>query len=550
MIVVKQMTADILIKGAAFFDGRRSRPEIDFIAVRENKIIGMGGEEQAGAFIGADTVVCEFSKDQMVMPGFHDNHIHLIQSGMLDKYADLTMASSEEEAAEMVLEFAKKITDEKWVMGFGWSRFAWKNKKFPTRESLDAVLSDRPVLLFDTELHAAWANSCAMEEAGITKDTADPPFGKIDRDKDGIPSGYFYETALSLLAKHAFQLEPHIVKDLIHRYSKRAVKWGITSVSDMTPYLGINLAFEDIFMELDRKGELMLRINAARDLYEDIEAVVALRRKAEESGTGMYRIPYFKQFLDGVISNHTAMMIEDYSDAKGNRGGSLLDLSNLKEAVKTAQENSMSVRLHACGDGAVRAALDAYEYAAGECAAGTSCRHQIEHIEVISFEDIKRFASLGVIASVQPEHIVSGMPSFSDNGYPELLGKERERYTWAFRCLKESGAILAGGSDSPVVEGNPFMGIYCGLERVHPDGTPKGGWNPDEKLTVPELLELYTFNAAFAEGREAELGTLEPGKLADMIAVDRNLLTVSAEELLCAEVLLTIVNGKVVYKYS
>ena len=153
-----------------------------------------------------------------------------------------------------------------------------------------------------------------------------------------------------------------------------------------------------------------------------------------------------------------------------------------------------------------------------------------------------------MIASVQPEHIVSGMPSFSDNGYPELLGKERERYTWVFKSLLKSGAILAGGSDSPVVEGSPFMGIYCGLERVHSDGTPDGGWNPDEKLSALELLQMYTSNAAFAEGREAELGMLEPGKLADIIALDRNLLTVSPEEILGAKVLLTIVNGRVVYK--
>lgn len=548
MNVLKQKTADILIKGAAFFDGRQYRPEIDFTAVKENRIVAMGGQEQADQFIGVNTVVYEFSKNQLVMPGFHDNHIHMIQSGMLDKYADLTTACSEESAARMVLEFSDKIPDEKWVLGFGWSRFAWESKNNPTKESIDHVLPDRPVLLFDTELHAAWANSCAMAEAGVTKDTPDPPFGKIERDEDGNPSGYFYETALTLIAAHAFQLEKTIIKDLIRRYSERAVKWGITSVSDMTPYLGINLAYEDIFIELDRKDALLLRINAARDLFEDTGKVVALRRKAEESGTGMYRIPYLKQFLDGIISNYTALMIEDYSDAKGNRGGTLLDLSILKEAVKIAQENNLSVRLHACGDGAVRAALDAYEYAAGECGGTNTCRHQIEHIEVIAPDDIKRFAALGVIASVQPEHIVSGMPSFSDNGYPELLGKERERYTWVFKSLLKSGAILAGGSDSPVVEGSPFMGIYCGLERVHSDGTPDGGWNPDEKLSALELLQMYTSNAAFAEGREAELGMLEPGKLADIIALDRNLLTVSPEEILGAKVLLTIVNGRVVYK--
>ena len=544
---MEQLTADVLISGGAFFSGKKCGPEIEFVAVKGNKIIAAGKAGQEAGYIGPDTKVFELTKDHLVMPGIHDNHIHLIQSGMQAKYVDLSTASSEEEAAEMVLEFSKTIPDEKWVIGFGWSRFAWENKKMPRAESLDAVISRRPVLLFDAELHAAWANSCAMELCGVTGETADPPFGKIDRDESGKPNGYFYETALTLIAKHAFQLEPSIVKDLIRRYSEKAVAWGITSISDMTPYLGINLAYEDVFMEMDRKGELILRVNAARDLFEDVDKVAALRKKAEESGTGMYRVPYFKQFIDGIISNYTALMLEDYSTEKGNKGGSLLDLGELKNAVTLAHRHNMSVRLHACGDGAVRAALDAYEYALKECGANDT-RHQIEHIEVISPEDIKRFKALGVIASVQPEHIVSGMPSFSDNDYPALLGPERERYTWAFKSLKEAGAVLAGGSDSPVVEGNPFEGIYCGIERVHPDGTPKGGWNAPEKLDVEDLLEMYTYGAAYAEGREEELGTLEPGKLADITVVDRNLLKVKSDELRDAKVLLTMVDGKIVFK--
>lgn len=542
-----QLTADILIRGATFFCGKKRGPEIDFVAVKGNKIIATGKKGQEDSYIGQDTVIFELTKNNLVMPGFHDNHIHLIQSGMKDKYVDLSAASSEKEAAEMVLEFSKAIPDEKWVIGFGWSRFAWENKKMPTKESLDALIEQRPVMLLDAELHAAWVNSCAMSVCGVTGETADPPFGKIDRDGNGDPSGYFYETALALIARCAFELDSAIVKELIGRYSKRAVVWGITSVSDMTPYLGINLAYEDVFMELDRQGELILRVNAARDLFEDVEKVVALRKKAEESGTGMYRIPYFKQFVDGVISSYTALMLEDYCTEKGNKGGSLLELNELKNAVALAHKNKMSVRLHACGDGAVRAALNAYEYAIQEWGANNT-RHQIEHIEVISPEDIKRFKALGVIASVQPEHIVSGVPSFSDNDYPKLLGQERERYTWAFKSLKEAGAILAGGSDSPVVEGSPFEGIYCGMRRVHPDGTPDGGWNAPEKLEVEDLLEMYTYNAAYAEGREAELGTLEADKLADIIVVDRNLLKVSPEDLRDAEILLTMVDGKIIFK--
>lgn len=537
----------MILQGATIYCGKGLPENYDFIALKGNKIIGIGPKDKAQDFITGGTKIISFEENQLLMPGLHDNHIHLIQAGMLDKYVDLTAASSQEEAAELVAAFAKTIPDEEWIMGFGWSRLSWVNKDLPIKETLDALIPDRPVFLLDSELHGAWVNSKALAHCGITRDTADPDFGMIAKDEKGEPSGYLYETALCLVGKYALDFEDSLAKELIQRYMRKAVTWGITSVSDMTPYLGLNLAFEKVYFDMDRKGQLDIRVNAARNLFEDMDTFLAIKDKAESSGTGMYRVPFMKQFLDGVIANYTALMLEPYSDKADEKGGSLLDLEALDQAVEKAHENNISVRLHACGDGASRIALNTFQRAL-ENKGKTASRHHIEHIESIDPSDIPRFKELGVIASVQPEHIVSGIPSYEDNCYPALLGPFRERYTWPFKSLKTTGAILAFGSDAPVVEGDPFYGMYCGLERIHPDGSPQGGWNPQEKLTMEDLLHGYTYGGAYAEGREDELGTLEEGKLADITVIDRNLLTATSEEIKEAKVLMTIVDGRIVYE--
>lgn len=542
-------TADNLLIGGTLFCGQGLPQDMDFVATKENKIIGIGKIGEETAYIGDKTNVTILDKSKLVMPGIHDNHVHLIQAGMLEKYADLYGTSSQQEAADKVGEFAKNIPNEKWVLGFGWARMSWEDNALPKAKTLDLLFPDRPVLLLDSELHGAWANSKAFEICGINKNTKDPEFGAIAKDEAGNPEGYLYETALSLVAKHAFEFEEETLIQLINLYTSRANKYGITSTSDMTPYLGLNLAYEKIYYKLSRERKLTVRVNAARDLFEDPEKYLAIKEEAEKNDKGFYRVSYVKQFIDGVITNYTALMLEPYTDNPGELGGSLLDLDKLNEAVALAHKGNVSVRLHACGDGAVRVALDAFENAI-KLHGKTKARHQIEHVELIGPSDIKRFKELGIIASIQPEHIVSGIDTFGNNCYPQVLGKDREGYTWPFKSLLEAGAVLACGSDAPVVEGNPFLGMYCGMMRLHPDGTPKGGWNPKERLSIEELLHGYTYGAAYAEGREGELGTLEIGKLADIAVVDRNLLTATPEEVRDANVLLTMVDGKTVFEKS
>ena len=543
-----QCKADMILKGATFFFGRKDAgyraKDINFVAVKDGRIVGIGKEGEDADFTGPDTKVYEFTKDRLIMPGIHDNHVHLLQAGMLSKYADLYSARTEEEAVAMAKEYADANPDDKWIIGIGWSKYAFKG--LPNKKSIDAVISDRPVMLMDDELHSAWVNTAALEAAGITKETPDPAYGEIQRDENGEATGFLYETALSIAARIAFDFTDEQVEELVSIYMDKALAYGITSITDMTPYLGIDLSYMSAYLKMAKENKLKIRINAALDLFSDIKDVTAKRAKAEAEGNGFYRIPFLKQFVDGVPGNHTAMMLEDYSDRPGEKGGALLDLDRLNDAIEAAHLQGMSVRLHACGDAAVRAALDGYENAIIRHGRGTS-RHQVEHIETIDPADIERFAKTGIMASVQPEHVVSGMPSFSDNNYPDILGPERTKYTWIFRQLIDSGAVLAGGSDCPVVEGSPFVGIYSGLERLHDDGTPEGGWNPQEKLTIEELLEAYTYGAAYGEGLENQLGTLGEGMLADIIVLDRNLLDIPSEQIKDTKVLMTVVNGDVKY---
>ncbi len=538
--------ADLILKGATFFTGTELDESIDFIAIQGNRILAAGPESEAAGYTDEHTKTFEYTKDQMILPGIHDNHIHLIQSGMLVKFLDLSREPSEEAAAKTVSAFAKEHPDQNWIIGFGWSKFAFG--KPPRKESLDALIPDHPVFLLDDESHSAWVNSKALAAAGIDENTPDPAFGKIQRDESGEATGFLYETALSLVGAVALQFTDEEVQELVDLYSRKAHSLGITSVTDMTPYLGLDLAFEEAYFKMCAEGSLKLRINAALDLFADLDEVLVKRARAEKEGGGFYRIPFLKQFIDGILDSHTGLMLADYEGCENDKGGPLLDLEKMRAAILDAHDKGLSVRLHACGDGAVREALDAYEAAIRTYGKKEDVHHQIEHIEVCSDEDVTRFGELGVIASVQPEHIVSGMPSFSDNTFPGLLGPDREEQTWRFRTLLDTGAVLAAGSDCPVVYGNPFVGIQCGIERLHPDGTPEGGWNPKEKIEVEELLRAFTSAAAYGEGLAGELGELKAGMLADIAVLDRNLCAIPSSEIQDTKVLLTILDGEIVYE--
>ena len=535
--------ADIILRGNAIFDAISEQPAGGFVAVAGNRILAVsknGGDE----YIGEKTKVYDL-KDRLIMPGFHDSHVHLTMSGMYRVCANLIDAKSEEEACKMLRDFTgKNPSNDPWIIGFSWHHVFWDNKTLPTKASLDKYFPDRPVLLLNADCHGAWVNSRGLEIAGITKDTPDPYGGYFQRNEMGEPTGFLCESAIGPVGKFAFNFTPEQEMRYVKTFMKEVARLGITSVNDLMPFFHGNMGNVETYSMLDRRGELTVRINAALNLLGDLDEACRLRDKcaSEKVTAGL-----LKQFLDGVGPTHTALMLEDYSDAPGNRGISLSNLEAIRKAVSEAHKRGLSVKLHSCGDASARLALDYYEEAI-RLHGKNECRHAIEHLEVISPQDIPRFRELGVIPSMQPEHIAITQV-FSENPYPEKFGPERIKMSWPCKTLLDVAGVIAIGSDCPVVDNNPFLEIFRAVSRVHNDGEPKGGWNPSEKLTIAEVLRGYTYGAAYGVRRENDLGTLEAGKLADIAVIDRNLFAVGdVWDIMKARVCMTVMDGKVIHE--
>jgi len=535
------MKADLLIRGNVIFDSVADKPFDGFVAVKGNKILKVGPPNGAAEFIGEGTRMID-SGDRLVMPGFHDSHTHLLLAGMYKACVNLGAARSEEEAAQMLYGFEKSHPTEGWVYGFNWYHVFWENKVLPTRYTLDRYFPDRPVFLVNAEAHGAWVNSKALELAGVTKETPDPFGGKVARLEDGEPSGFLYEGAVAYAGSLALKLSPEKEKFYLKKYMESAAPLGITSLVDVQPYFGANMGDAKTYKAMEDEGELSVRIHVASDLFGDLDAAV---RNAACCTGGKVRANLVKQFVDGVFTTHTALMLDDYTDAPGNRGIQLCRLDKIENAVKEAHKRDLSIKIHAIGDRAIRFTLDCYEGAI-KAYGRNRARHAIEHIELVSDEDVQRFRELEIIPSVQPEHL-GLMPTWDGEEYRYVLGEERAGQTWRFKTLLDTAGVIALGSDCPVVDNNPFFAIHRGVTRLHDDDLPLGGWNPKEKLTVAELIKGYTCGSAYGVSREEELGTLEEGKLADIEIIDRNLFEVSPESIREAKVDMTIMDGKIIY---
>ena len=541
---MKEMTqiADIVIHGEAIFDSVSDVPVPGFIAIAGNRIVGVGPKDEATEYIGQETVTVDAGK-RLVMPGFHDSHTHLILAGMYKCFVNMGTAKSGEEAAKKLFDYESAHPTEGWVYGFNWYHVFWDDKVLPKKETLDRYFPDRPVFLLNAEAHGAWVNSEALRIAGVDKDTPDPFGGEIARLENGEPSGFLYESAVALVGEHSLNLTMAQEKRFLKAYMDAAAPLGITSLVDVQPYFGANLGRLSTYKAMEEKGELTVRIHAASNLFGDLEQAA---RDAETCTGEKVRANLLKQFVDGVPITHTALMLEDYTDAPNNRGFQLCELDRIEEGIMEGHRLGLSVKIHAIGDRAIRFTLDCFEQAI-KTYGPNKARHAIEHIEIVTDEDIPRFGELGIVPSVQPEH-VGLMPTWEGEEYRYVLGEERAGKTWPFRRLLNATGVLSLGSDCPVVDNNPFYGIHRGLTRLHDDGLPVGGWNPTEKLTVAELIRGYTYGSAYGVSREKELGTLEVGMLADVVILDRDLFKVSPQEIRETNVDMTIMDGIVIYK--
>ena len=532
--------ADLVIVSDAVFTGLGNEPVPGSVAIKGDRILAVGKKEEIGDFIGEGTKVYKFD-DRLVMPGFHDAHLHVMSTGLAEAGVPLRYVDSKEKCVRNTKEFADAHPDLEWIYGFGWHYTHWKEKIPPTKEDLDAVIPDRPVYLVDVDGHTAWVNSKALEICGITKETPNPKGGIIHRYDNGEPTGYLEERASGLVAGRARKsLMIRNAGNNLKVFLDAAARHGITSVNDMS---GIGQENFQLYKSFEKEGALTARVHINSSLMGDIKSAIEIRDKCT-SGR-LYHMG-IKGFVDGVGMARSAYMLKPYSDDPASRGYLTGNEENIRQSVIAADKAGFNVHLHACGDAAVRLSLDWFEEAM-KLNERENARHSVEHADHLDPADIPRFGELDVIASIQPE-IMAPVKSFKDNLYPIRLGPERSVYAWPYKSLQDGGAVLALGTDSAVTEFTAMRNIYRALTRLHDDGTPAGGWNPQECLTLADCLRAYTYNPAYMVGREDELGTLEVGKYADIIVLDRNLFNVPAREILDTEVELTIMDGRIIYK--
>jgi len=508
------MKADLILRGNKIFTGLADQPEEAAIVILAN--------------------------DQLIVPGFHDAHLHVILGSLVENFSvSLGEARSEEEAAAIVKEYADLHPEEEWIIGFGWDRNSWESKKDPHKSSLDRLLPDRPVFLFHVEAHYGWANSCALERAKIDQTTPAPDFGIIEKDINGEVTGILHETAMVLITRIAYAFSREKQEALLTAFLSHTAKHGVTSVDDLYASRA-NEALEDfgLFKDFDEQGKLTTRIHFYPSMNGDIERAKALR---DEFRSEKLQMSGLKQFIDGVVTGHTAYMLEPYQDKPDSHGEPAFPEEEIKEWVKEADKEGFKIRLHAIGDRAVRLALDSFAEAK-KANMTSDIRHAIEHVEVIHPADIPRFAELGAIASMQPIHLAL-MPKES---YTDAIGMDQSPYCYMIKTLQDAGAPLAFGSDFPVAPINPLLGLHRALTRL--DYTDAAPWNEAERITLADAIRHYTLGGAFGVHREHELGTLEIGKFADIAVLDRDLFSIPADEIKDAKTVLTVMDGKIVYE--
>ena len=537
-------SADMIITSNAVFTSCGDEPFEGGVAIKGNRIVAVGSREEISKYRTADTAVYDYG-DQLIMPGLIDGHDHLWWGAVADSehVVDLTSSTSEEEAIEMIKKYAVEHPEEKRIRGFGWFPANWNDAPLPTKKTLDEAVPDRPAYMNCADAHTLWVNSLALEESGYTPDM-ELAAGSVGVDENGEMNGLIYEPdAMAYGWKNFYDFPEEQIRTIMKNFMKGLAAQGVTSLSEMSADEYTDY-FHDrylVFKDMAESGEFTSRVHAFTAFMRKTDFTEAVKWK-EEFNSSTFRVTGVKGFLDGVTSTYTGLLLEPYTDRPDTTGeGVPLDTQeSLNASVIAANAAGLPVRIHCIAEGSVRMALDAFEESL-KVNGKHGLVNSIEHIETMHPDDIPRFRELGVVASMQGEHLPLEM-----NEKVARLGEERCRYEWPFRSLADAGAVLAFGTDFPVVYYNQFKGIYAAVARKNYDGTIAGVDN-GEKLTLPEALRANTIGSAIVYGRDDEIGTLEAGKLADVIVLDRNLFTADVEEIKDAEVALTVMDGNVVY---
>jgi predicted amidohydrolase YtcJ len=518
------------------------KPRAQAMAVNEGRVVAVGSDAEISKLKGKGTQVEDLG-GRFVMPGFNDAHTHLASAGFGKMNVDLTGTRSLQEMQARIAERGKTAQPGEWILGRGWDHTLWSVQKLPTRQDLDLVTAGHPAFFGRVDGHIAVVNSAALGAAGITRNTPDPPGGKIDRDAAGEPTGILREDpAMALVTSKEPEPTPAQHLRAMQIALQDAAQWGITSAQD-------NSAWDDFLVaeELENEGKLTLRLSEWLPFPDSVD--VLEKHRAYHSQTDpMLHTAMLKGFMDGSLGSRTAALLAPYSDDPQNSGIPRLEQSKLNAMIDERAGAGFQVGFHAIGDRGVEMALQAFAEAdrylqerQPQAVRSQDHRWRVEHAQVLEAGQFARFRDLGVIASMQPNHLLTDM-----NWAMARLGPQRARYSYAWNSFLQNRVWLAFGTDYPVEPITPFRGLYAAVTRKNEAGTAE--YFPQEKLTIDQAIAAYTSGSAYAQFAERDKGMLQPGMWADFVVLDRDIARVPAPEILYTRVLRTVVAGKTVFE--
>ena len=535
----EKMTADLALINGKIVTVDKYNPEAEAVAIKGDKILAAGSNSEIDKLIDIKTTKIIDLKGKMAVPGFIDAHIHLVGAGQQFMQIQLRGVSETGEIRKRVKQKINESEKGEWILGGGWDHEILPGKKWPTKEIIDPVSPDNPVVLDRIDGHSCLVNSVVLKLSGITKNTPSPPGGLIVKDPvSGEPTGILKETAgglikrKQLLKKEQYEYDKKAVKAAL----KEAARYGVTGIHHL------NENFE-IFQELLKNGELTLRVAVNGHITKNPEKLKEYKQWQNilTNNNHMLKFGYLKGFVDGTLGSGTCALFEPFSDNPATKGLPRMSQEELNEYVVLIDKEGFQIGLHAIGTKANNMVLNAYEEAA-KINGSIDSRHRIEHAQVVIPADFQRFAQLGVIASMQPTHCSSDI-IFAE----KRLGKKRCEGAYAWKSFLDAGAAIAFGTDCPVEPINPMEGLYASVSRKTRSGEPKGGWYPEERLSMEKAIELYTLGSAYASFDEKIVGSIEKGKLADIVVLSQDLFEIPEDKIMQTEVVYTIVGGKIIY---
>lgn len=529
--------ADLILTNGRVYTADPARPHAQAIAIKGDRITFVGSAREAAMLRGSRTRVVDLA-GRTVLPGLNDAHGHLTGLGSALRSVDLVGTRTYEEVIERVRQRVSRVPASAWIRGRGWDQNDWGDTRFPAHHALSRAVPDHPVVLERIDGHALLANAKAMQLAGVTRETRDPEGGRILRDANGEPTGVFVDNAMTLIERKVPAETEAEVREGVRLAMRELNRFGLTSIGDAGAGCRTIRLYEDMARanELTVRNHVMISAGGAC-----MDSLLKVGPRDNVDGKHMLAVRAIKAYADGALGSRGAKLLEPYADEPAHSGLLVTPIADLERMAAGALRAGFQLNVHAIGDGANRDVLDVFERALRQ-APRADHRFRIEHAQVINSSDIPRFAELGVIPAMQAVH------QTSDMYWAEArLGATRVLGAYAWRSLLNTGVIVAGGSDFPVESADPLLSFHAAVTRQDENNWPAGGWQPQERMTRTEALHHLTVWPAYASFQEQQLGSITAGKLADIVVLSQDIMTIPAEDILRTRVELTIVGGRIVY---